>query len=54
MAALAVAGVLAVPAAVGAATTEPRLTSVARATVDDQAPTRTYSAPYLLVDPANE
>ena len=54
MSALAVAGALAVPAAVGAATTEPRLTSVARATVDDQAPTRTYSAPYVLVDPTNE
>jgi hypothetical protein len=48
------AAVLAAPAAVGAAGSEPRLTSVIHASVDDLAPTRTYSAPYLLVDPANE
>ncbi len=46
--------VLAAPAAVSAAPSEPRLTSPVQATVDDLAPTRTYSAPYLLVDPANE
>ncbi len=46
--------VLAAPAALGAATEGPRITSPVRATVDDLAPTRTYSAPYLLVDPANK
>ena len=47
--------VLAAPAAVSAqSSSEPRLTSVVRATVDDLAPTRTYSAPYLLVDPSNK
>lgn len=48
------ATVLAAPVAVGAATSEPRSTSVVQASVDDLAPTRTYSAPYLLVDPANK
>lgn len=31
----------------------PRLTSAIRASADDQAPSRTYLAPYLSVDPAN-
>jgi hypothetical protein len=53
-ASLAAAAIVAVPASVGAQTPGPRLTSPVRATVDDLAPTRTYSAPYLLVDPANE
>ena len=49
------AAVLATPAALSAQTSDgPRLTSVIHATDDDLAPTRTYSAPYLLVDPANE
>ncbi|MDP1804427.1 MAG: hypothetical protein Q8K72_04615, partial [Acidimicrobiales bacterium] len=46
--------ILAFPAAVSAQTDGPRLTSPVRASVDDLAPTRTYSAPYLLIDPANE
>ena len=45
---------LATPAVVGAQTGGPRVTPPVRATVDDLAPTRTYSAPYLLVDPANK
>lgn len=51
---LAAAALFTVPAAVGAETAEPRLTTPVRASIDDLAPTRTYSAPYLLVDPANE
>ncbi|HVL26635.1 MAG TPA: sialidase family protein [Acidimicrobiales bacterium] len=46
--------VLAAPATVSAQSGGgPRLTSPVRATADDLAPTRTYSAPYLLVDPSN-
>ncbi|HWI03615.1 MAG TPA: sialidase family protein [Acidimicrobiales bacterium] len=54
LAVLIAGALLAVPAAVGAQTAEPRLTTPVRATVDDLAPTRTYSAPYILIDPSNE
>lgn len=47
--------VLASPAVVGAQTAGgPRVTPPVRATFEDLAPTRTYSAPYLLVDPSNK
>jgi len=44
---------LAGQAAVAVAATPPRLTSASHVTADDQAPSRTYLAPYLSVDPEN-
>lgn len=51
VAVLSLAAVVAVPGAVTAA--EPlRITKAVRGTTDDPVPTRTYSSPYLAVDPA--
>ena len=53
VAAAAALATLAVPAAAQAATAnkEPRLTSAHRVSADDQAPARTYLAPFISVDP---
>ena len=46
-------GVLLAGQAAAFAADPPRLTSAGHVTVDDQAPSRTYLAPYLTVDPDN-
>ncbi len=50
------AGLLALVAlagASGAATSDPTITKAAKATRDDLEPTRTYTSPYVLVDPSD-